>query len=243
VKTATVLQHLAFEDLGLLAPTLEARGYRIDCHEVGRDGLTGLDPAQADLMVVLGGPVGTYETDDYPWLVTERALIARRLASKRPLLGICLGAQMLVNHLGGKVEGHPDGLVEIGWYPLKPTREGRELMDWPEMIYQFHREGFSLPCGAVRLAEGETYENQAFRYGDNAWGVQFHAELTQMMMQRWVTRGAHRFTLPGSQVGREHLWGRFLYDRPVLDWLRQFLDMVFVETPARAQSVLDRKAS
>ena len=94
MKTATVLQHLAFEDLGLLAPTLEARGYHIDCHEVGRDGLTGLDPAQADLMVVLGGPVGTYETDDYPWLVTERALIARRLASKRPLLGICLGMQM-----------------------------------------------------------------------------------------------------------------------------------------------------
>ena len=69
------------------------------------------------------------------------------LRENRPFLGICLGAQMLVNHLGGKVEGHGDGLVEIGWYPITPTEEGKALMHWPEMVYQFHREGFSLPSG------------------------------------------------------------------------------------------------
>jgi len=191
--------------------------------------------------VVFGGPMSANDEVDH--IRAETDWLAVPLRENKPLLGICLGAQMLVNHLGGKVEGHPDGLVEIGWYPLKPTKEGRDLMDWPEMIYQFHREGFSLPCGAVKLAEGETYENQAFRYGDNAWGVQFHAELTQMMMQRWVARSGHRFTLPGSQIGREHLWGRLLYDPPVLDWLRQFLDMVFVDRPAQSQGVLDRRAS
>ena len=101
------------------------------------------------------------------------------LKENRPFLGICLGAQMLVNHLGGKVEGHGDGLVEIGWYPLEATEEGKALMHWPEMVYQFHREGFSLPTGATLLATAETYPNQAFRYGDNAWGIQFHAELTR----------------------------------------------------------------
>ena len=126
---------------------------------------------------------------------------------------------MLVNHLGGKVEGHDDGLVEIGWYPLKATEEGKALMHWPEMVYQFHREGFSLPTGATLLATAETYPNQAFRYGDNAWGIQFHAELTRVMMQRWVVRGAHRFELPGAQPGRDHLGGRLIWDMHLKRWL------------------------
>ena len=76
----------------------------------------------------------------------ETEWLAVPLKENRPFLGICLGAQMLVNHLGGKVEGHGDGLVEIGWYPLAPTEHGKALMHWPEMVYQFHREGFSLPA-------------------------------------------------------------------------------------------------
>ena len=92
------------------------------------------------------------------------------LREDRPFLGICLGAQMLVNHLGGKVEGHDKGLVEIGWYPLEPTEDGKALMQWPEMVYQFHREGFSLPSGATLLATAETYKNQAFRYGEQRLG-------------------------------------------------------------------------
>jgi len=176
--------------------------------------------------VVFGGPMSANDEHDY--VRHETDWMAVPLKEDKPLLGICLGAQMLVNHLGGKVESHPEGLVEIGWYPIRPTEEGRALMDWPEMIYQFHREGFTLPSGAVHLVEGDTYEHQAFRYGDNAWGVQFHAELTQAMMQRWVVRGAHRFTLPGSQQGRAHLHGRMLYDRAVYSWLQDFLDMVFL---------------
>lgn len=176
--------------------------------------------------VVFGGPMSANDEHDY--VRHETDWMGVPLKEDKPLLGICLGAQMLVNHLGGKVESHPEGLVEIGWYPIRPTEEGKALMDWPEMIYQFHREGFSLPDGAVQLVTGETYENQAFRYGDNAWGVQFHAELTRAMMQRWVVRGAHRFTLPGSQLGKAHLDGRMLYDRAVFDWLQEFLDMVFL---------------
>jgi GMP synthase (glutamine-hydrolysing) len=176
--------------------------------------------------VVFGGPMSANDEADH--IRRETDWMAVPLKDNKPLLGICLGAQMLVNHLGGTVESHPDGLVEIGWYRLDPTEEGQALMDWPGMIYQFHREGFSLPSGAVRLAAGETYENQAFRYGDNAWAVQFHAELTQAMMQRWVVRGAHRFELPGSQQGKQHLQGRYLYDRAVFAWLQDFLDLVFL---------------
>ena len=189
--------------------------------------------------VVFGGPMSANDEHDY--IRYETDWLAVPLRENKPLLGICLGAQMLVNHLGGRVEGRSDGLVEIGWYPLAATEAGARLLDWPDMVYQFHREGFSLPSGAVRLAGGETYENQAFRYGENAWGVQFHAELTQAMLHRWVVRAADRFTLPGSQDGRQQLQGRLLHDRPVFAWMQEFLGLVFGDAESRAMPV--RKAS
>ena len=189
--------------------------------------------------VVFGGPMSANDHHE-EFVRRETEWLKVPLAENRPLLGICLGAQMLVNHLGGKVEGHCDGLVEIGWYPIKPTEEGEALMHWPEMVYQFHREGFSLPACAMLLATSETYPNQAFRYGENAWGIQFHAELTRMMMHRWVVRGAHRFELPGAQPGRDHLGGRLIWDMHLKRWLHEFLEMIFgnpaAGRPLRARS-------
>ena len=156
------------------------------------------------------------------------------LKENRPFLGICLGAQMLVRHLGGKVQGRPDDKAEIGWYPLHPTERARLLMHWPNMVYHFHREGFDRPQGAELLAECDTYPNQAFRYGENAWGLQFHAELTRAMMQRWVVHGAHRFVLPNAQQGRDHLEGRMLFDGALKLWLSEFLDIVFERQAAVA---------
>jgi GMP synthase (glutamine-hydrolysing) len=175
--------------------------------------------------VVFGGPMSANDPDDF--VRRETDWLSVPLTENRPLLGICLGAQMLVNHLGGTVDSHNDGLVEIGWYPLRATEHGRKLMHWPEMVYQFHREGFSLPSGATLLATSETYPNQAFRYGDNAWGIQFHAELTRVMMQRWVVHGAQRFELPGAQQGRDHLGGRLIWDTHLRRWLTEFLEEIF----------------
>jgi GMP synthase (glutamine-hydrolysing) len=175
--------------------------------------------------VVFGGPMSANDGDEF--VKRETDWLAVPLKENRPFLGICLGAQMLANHLGGKVEGHGEGLVEIGWYPITATEAGRALMPWPEMVYQFHREGFSLPKDATLLATAETYPNQAFRYGDNAWGIQFHAELTRLMMHRWVVRGAHRFTLPGAQPGRDHLGGRLIWDIHLKRWLGDLLTTVF----------------
>ncbi len=141
------------------------------------------------------------------------------LNENKPYLGICLGAQMLVKNLGGTVGPDAKGLTEIGWYPLRPTEHGRLLMSWPRMVYHFHREGFSVPRGVKLLAEGDAYPHQAIRYGENAWGVQFHAELTRAMMQSWVVRGASRFVMPNAQQGREHLEGRMLFDTPLRAWL------------------------
>jgi GMP synthase (glutamine-hydrolysing) len=175
--------------------------------------------------VIFGGPMSANDTQDY--VRGEIDWLSVPLSENKPYLGICLGAQMLVRHLGGTVESHPDGLTEIGWFPLSSTPAGAELLQWPDMVYQFHREGFSLPQGAELLATAEHYPNQAFRYGANAWGIQFHAELTQVMMQRWVVHGAHRFDLPGAQQGHHHLQGRLVYDSRLRQWLADFLAIVF----------------
>jgi GMP synthase (glutamine-hydrolysing) len=223
-KILTVL-HQEHSSPGRVGQYLAAAGFDLDiCRPPLGDALpeTLADHAGA---VIFGGPMSA--NDQHEFVRRETDWLKVPLKEERPFLGICLGAQMLVNHLGGRVEGHGDGLVEIGWYPLKATGEGQKLFNWPEMVYQFHREGFSLPEGATLLATSDTYENQAFRYGANAWGIQFHAELTRVMMQRWVVRGAHRFVLPGAQTARDHLDGRMLWDIHLKRWLHEFLERIF----------------
>ncbi|MEL6744745.1 MAG: hypothetical protein AAFO68_04655, partial [Pseudomonadota bacterium] len=105
------------------------------------------------------------------------------------------------------------------------TEAGASLLDWPPMIYQWHREGFDLPTGADLLAWGDTYENQAFRYGERTYAFQFHTELTYAMMCKWSVKGAERMASPGAQSRKHHLEGRLLYDRAISSFLNQFLDL------------------
>ena len=182
--------------------------------------------------VVFGGPLSANDPDDH--IRAEINWLDVPLKEKKPYLGICLGAQMLSKHLGGTVGPHPEGLVEVGYYPLKATTEGRMLLpQWPEMVYQWHREGFELPRSATLLATGERFRNQAFRYGEKAYGVQFHAELTLAMLYRWTTHGHERTLMPGAQRRRDHFDGRAIYDAPVKRWLEQFLGLV-LGAPAEA---------
>ena len=226
-----IVLHQERSSPGRVGQILAASGYHLD---IRRPPLG--DPLPETLAdhrgaVVFGGPMSANDPEEF--VRRETDWLAVPLGENKPFLGICLGAQMLVNHLGGRVTGHDDGLVEIGWYPLEMTDAGRDLMEWPQMVYQFHREGFTLPSGATLLASAQNYPNQAFRYGDNAWGIQFHAELTRVMMQSWVVRGAHRFVLPGAQLGRDHLAGRMLWDMRLRRWLEEFLELIFEGKPAR----------
>ena len=172
--------------------------------------------------VIFGGPQSANDDDE----VVRREIdwIGVPLKERKPFLGICLGAQMLARHLGGKVGPHEDGYVEIGYYPLSATAEGSKLGPWPDTVYHWHREGFTLTSGCELLATGQTFANQAFRYDGAAFGLQFHPEVTRLMMHRWSVRGAHRFVLKGAQHGTEHLSGQILYDAPVKKWLSGFLD-------------------
>lgn len=226
-----IILHQETSSAGRVGQLLSLMGYSAD---IRRPVLGDPLPETLDQhagVVVFGGPMSANDPDE--GIRRETRFMEVVLKSGKPYLGICLGAQILVNHLGGRVAGRDDGLVEIGWYGLQATEAGQKMMDWPPMVYQFHREGFDLPRGADLLATAEAYPNQAFRYGDNAWAIQFHAELTLAMMHRWAVRGAHRFVLPGAQQGRAHLEGRLVHDAALLAWLKQFLDRIFPADPVR----------
>lgn len=225
LKKVLIVLHQELSSPGRVGQLLQKSGFLLDIRRPPLGDPLPETLADYQGAVVFGGPMSANDRDEFVRQETE--WLAVPLREEKPFLGICLGAQMLVNHLGGRVSSRDDGLVEIGWYPLRATEEGRRLMHWPEMVYQFHREGFSLPSDATLLATSDHYPNQAFRYGKSAWGIQFHAELTRAMMQRWVVHGAHRFVLPGAQPGRDHLGGRLIWDVHLKQWLADFLDIVF----------------
>jgi GMP synthase (glutamine-hydrolysing) len=213
--------HQETSSCGRLGHMLEDMGYRLDIRRPPMgDSLPNTLENHAGA-VIFGGPMSANDTHEY--VKREIDWIKVPLSENKPFLGICLGAQMMAKYLGGSVQANEREFAEVGYYPLIPTEHGRDLFEWPGMVYQWHREGFTLPDGAVRLATGHEYENQAIRYGENAYGVQFHAELTFAMLYRWTTRGAHRFSLTGAQGRRQHIEGRYLYDAAVKRWLHGFL--------------------
>lgn len=173
--------------------------------------------------VIFGGPMSANENEEY--VRREIDWISVPLKEDKPFFGICLGAQMLSRQLGGSVEANGHEYAEIGYYPIEATPAGEKLLKWPSMVYQWHREGFSLPHGAELLATSNEYPNQAMRYGKNAYGVQFHSELTFAMLYRWTVRGAYRFSLNGAQHRPQHIEGRYLYDTAIRQWLADFLDI------------------
>jgi len=186
LPNTVALRHVAFEDLGLLAPLLARRGHVVRYVDVPVANLDDLDPLAADLLVVLGGPIGVYENDLYPFLDVETALLARRLEAGRPTLGICLGSQLIAKALGARV--YASGVKEIGWAPLTLTAGGRASplrhLDATPVLH-WHGDTFDLPAGAERLASTEVCKNQAFRLGASALALQFHAEAVGRALEAW----------------------------------------------------------
>lgn len=191
-RTALAVRHVLFEDLGTLAPALEQRGYRIDYVEAGLQPLADEAMVRADVLIVLGGPIGLADGPRYPYLYDELRAIRTRLDHGLPTLGICLGAQLIASALGAPVR--PTGRVEIGFSPLRLTGAGREsvLCDLGETpVLHWHGDEFDIPDGAERLAETPGFPHQAFTYGGNVLALQPHLEADHRYLERWLIGHAH----------------------------------------------------
>ena len=187
MKTAVAIRHLAFEDLGLIEPWLKRRGWRIVVYDAGVDALWPIDPGQVDLLIVLGGPIGADDDALYPYLAEEIGLIRQRLDSGRPLLGICLGAQLMALAQGAAVA--PMRCQEIGFAPIALTAEGAasplaHVEGQP--VLHWHGDQFELPAGCASLATTPACAHQAFMVGDHAMAWQFHLEVDAARIEQWL---------------------------------------------------------
>jgi GMP synthase (glutamine-hydrolysing) len=201
MRRILVLQHVAHESLGTLNPLLKQAGFRIRYVNFGRD--PGAEPRLEGYegLIVLGGPMNVDQIDRHPHLRTEVELVERALDRDIPVLGICLGAQLIARALGASVG--PAGQKEIGWYDVSLREPGREdallsNFDQTERIFQWHGDTFDIPRGAEHLASSELCPNQAFRYGDKVYGLQFHLEVDPGMIDRWLDLPANREEMEAS---------------------------------------------
>ena len=193
------LRHLAFEDLGVLAPVLQEQGASIEYWDGGRCAYDDRAWLEADLAVVLGGPVGVGDEARYPFLRDELRLVKARLDAGLPLLGICLGAQLMAAARGAQV--YAGVRKEIGWGTVSLTTEGREgvlapLLEAP--VLHWHGDTFDLPRGARLLASSELTPHQAFALGFGQLALQFHVEADAARMEDWLV--GHCCELAGAGI-------------------------------------------
>lgn len=210
------------------ATHLAARGFALDWRRpFAGEGLPATTDGLAGL-IVHGGSQPVPEADRYPFLREEMRFIGKSLAADVPVLGICLGAQLLAHELGAAVGPHPDGYHEFGYYELFPTDEGRDVIPDGLHVTESHYHQFDLPAGATLLARSALYPHQAFRYGSNAYGFQFHAEVTRTIFYRWQREHGQRFAgKPGVAAPHQQTRDAEAHDAAQHAWFTGFLDLLF----------------
>lgn len=184
---AHYFQHVPFEGLGSIDSWLEAKGYQLT-HTRFFESTDLPDLRAIDLLVVLGGPMSVNDEDTFPWLIVEKQFIREVIEARIPVLGICLGAQLIANAMGTRV--FPNSVKEIGWFPIYATATNdRSVFTFPasETVFHWHGETFDLPPGAIRLARSAGCANQAFQLGKSVIGLQFHLETTPESVREIVS--------------------------------------------------------
>jgi GMP synthase-like glutamine amidotransferase len=196
------LQHVPFEGLGSMEPWLEAA----DCEITNTpffDSAELPDLSRIDLLIVMGGPMSVNDTDAFPWLAREKTFIHDVIMSGKPVLGICLGAQLIANAMGAPIYKNP--VKEIGWHPVQGVSSiGDSCFRFPSsaQVFHWHGETYDLPPGATLIAKSNACENQAFQIGSSVIGLQFHLETTPASVQDMVSHCRHEL-IPSPYVQTE----------------------------------------
>jgi GMP synthase-like glutamine amidotransferase len=186
---ALVLQHVAVEGPGILASSLETRDWTLETVMLYEGARLPEDAQGYQAVIVMGGPMGVYDEAEYPFLRDEHRFLRRVLGQDVPLLGICLGSQLLAKALGARVYRNPQ--KEIGWYTVDLTPAGAADPLFAGLtssvpVFQWHGDAFDLPAGTTPLASSPLCTHQAFRYGDRVYGLLFHLELTPDVIHSWI---------------------------------------------------------
>ncbi len=220
--TIAIVLHRNPGSTGAIGQCLVEAGYDLDIRRP-KFGDTLPDDVQSYAGgIIFGGPDSANDRSDF--IVAETKWIGKLIDAKTPYLGVCLGGQMLAGLLGAEVSLHPDGFVERGYYPLIATNDGQALCEgWPGEVYHWHKEGFDLPAHSTPLAVSDgPFPNQAFRFGESAIGLQFHPEITYMMINRW-SRNQEPLSYPGAKGRDDHFTQHLAHSANVRRWLQQFL--------------------
>ncbi|HWI54648.1 MAG TPA: type 1 glutamine amidotransferase [Desulfobacteria bacterium] len=189
------LQHVPFEDLANISVWAEEKGHSVSATKLfSNEALPSME--QFEWLIVMGGPMNIYEEEDYKWLAAEKAFIKEAIQAGKIVLGICLGAQLIADVLGGKVTSNE--YKEIGWFPVTKLKEAANslLGPLPEefMAFHWHGDTFKTPPGAIRLAESKACKNQAFQFGDKVLGLQFHLESSGESIERLAAACGNEIT-------------------------------------------------
>lgn len=221
------LQHVAFEGPGALVEWAARRGHQLTGTHVYRDAFE--HPGECDLLVVLGGPMSVDQELEYPWLAQEKAYVRTAIADGLPVLGICLGAQLVASVLGASVT--PNGEPEIGWYPVELTSAAADSALFSALPTRFetlhwHGDTFAIPSGATHVARTAACENQAFEYDDGrVAGLQFHLEATSESWGMLAANAASQLASGGAWVSSaEDMLGRKALFEPANELFYELLD-------------------
>ena len=226
-KTALIILHQRRSSIGDVGFKLKQRGYKIDVRKPSLGEKLPSNMDQHDVAIIYGGPMSAndnnaaikYETD---WINTA-------LESKKPFLGICLGAQMLANNLGGTVKRAADRSHEIGFFEIIPNEEGLKIFQQQKTFFQWHNEGFTVPNSCKILAHGKKFHQQAFQY-QNAYGLQFHPEVNLRMHLAWLYFAGYMLKEAGAQTQIKQLNLRLKHGKKINLWLDHFLDNYLLKT-------------
>jgi GMP synthase-like glutamine amidotransferase len=203
---ALILQNAKGEDHGYFAEILDHKGWEQRLIKLHRGEGIPINWPDYEVIMIMGGPMNVYEEEIFPYLADENKLIKEALKRNVPLLGFCLGAQLIAKASGAKVvKGHKK---EIGWFKVQLTEEGIRdpiLRSFPKsfQVFQWHGDTFELPKNAVRLSGSRDYSNQAIRIGQFSYGFQFHFEITGDMISEWLEDGKEEIDSLGDPSLRE----------------------------------------